>query len=219
MTLRLTALVCAVLLCAEPLHAQDVAPETAKATPPAVAADETNIADLARFLGGAAIGLGAHEGGHILASALFGADPGVKSITYGPIPFFAITHDSVSPGREYTIAASGFFVQHATSEWLLTRHPLLRDEHAPMAKGMLAFNVLTSAVYATAAFGQFGPDERDTRAMADALGVDEPWVGAMILAPAAVDAWRYFKPQSRWAPWISRALKVGSVVAVVQAAR
>jgi len=56
-------------------------------------------------------------------------------------------------------------------------------------------------------------------AMADALDVDEPWVGVMILAPAALDAWRYVKPESRWAVWTSRALKVGAVLIVVRAAR
>ena len=88
-----------------------------------------------------------------------------------------------------------------------------------MAKGLLAFNVLASVAYASAAFGTFGPYERDTRAMADALGVDEPWVGAMILAPAALDTWRYLKPESRWAAWTSRALKVGAVLIVVRAAQ
>ncbi len=94
----------------------------------------------------------------------------------------------------------------------------MRGEHAPIAKGVLAFNVLASTAYATAAFGTFGPYERDTRAMADALGVGEPWVGAMILAPAVLDTWRYFKPESRWAAWTSRAMKVGAVLMVAKAA-
>jgi hypothetical protein len=55
--------------------------------------------------------------------------------------------------------------------------------------------------------------------MAQALDVGEPLVGAMILAPALVDTWRYFKPESTWAPWVSRALKVGAVLVVVRAAR
>jgi hypothetical protein len=182
-------------------------------------AEASDAATLARFLAGGAIGLAAHEAGHVLAGALLGAGPGVKAISYGPMPFFAITHDPVSPRREYTIAASGFFVQHATSEWLLSTRPSLRHARAPVAKGVLAFNVLTSTVYAAAAFGRFGPPERDTRAMADALGIDEPWVGAMILAPAALDAWRYANPGSKWAPWVSRALKIGAVIAVVSAPR
>jgi hypothetical protein len=44
-------------------------------------------------------------------------------------------------------------------------------------------------------------------------------VGAMILAPAALDAWRYANPESTWAPWLSRALKVGAVLVVFRAAR
>lgn len=55
--------------------------------------------------------------------------------------------------------------------------------------------------------------------MADALDISEPWVGVMILAPAALDTWRYMRPQSRWAAWSSRALKVGAVLIVVRAAR
>ena len=136
-----------------------------------------------------------------------------------PIPFFAISHDDVSPAREYTISAAGFWVQHASSEWLLTRRPRLRHERAPLSKGLLAFNVLASAAYATAAFGTFGPYERDTRAMADAADVSEPWIGAMILGPAVLDTWRYVKPDSRWATWTSRALKVGAVLMVIRAAR
>lgn len=182
-------------------------------------AEASDAATLARFLAGGAIGLVAHEAGHVLAGSLLGADPGVKAISYGPLPFFAITHDPVSTRREYTIAASGFFVQHATSEWLLSTRPSLRHERAPLAKGVLAFNLLTSAVYAAAAFGRFGPLERDTRAMADALGIGEPWVGAMILAPAAVDAWRYANPGSKLAPWVSRALKAGAILVVFRAAR
>jgi hypothetical protein len=188
------------------------------ATPDANApAEPSTASDVARFLAGGALGLGMHESGHLVTSALFGADPGVKHVSFGPIPFFAITHEPVSPAREYTIAASGFWVQHATSEWLLTRRPGLRGEDAPVAKGVLAFNVLTSAAYATAAFGTFGPYERDTRAMADALGVSEPWIGGLILAPAALDAWRYFRPGSRWAAWTSRAMKAGAVLAVAAA--
>jgi membrane-associated protease RseP (regulator of RpoE activity) len=182
-------------------------------------AERVSATSIATFLAGGAIGLGLHESGHLLMASIFGADPGVKAVGFGPLPFFAITHPEVTPAREYAISAAGFWVQHASSEWLLTARPGLRQEQAPLAKGLLAFNVLASVAYASAAFGTFGPYERDTRAMADALGVDEPWVGAMILAPAALDTWRYLNPESRWAAWTSRALKVGAVLIVVRAAR
>lgn len=199
-------------------QAPSTAPATAEAVQPP-AEKPAGIGEIAQFLAGGALGLGIHEGGHLLFGTMLDADPGLKAVHFGPIPFFAITHDDVSPAREYAIAASGFWMQHVSSEWLLTRRPGLRDEHAPVAKGVLAFNVAASVAYATAAFGRFGPYERDTRAMADALGVSEPWVGAMILAPAVLDAWRYVKPDARWAAWLSRAAKVGSVVLVVRAAR
>ena len=172
--------------------------------------------DIGRFLAGGALGLGMHEAGHVSAAALYRADPGVRKVEFGPLPFFAITHERISPAREHVVAAAGFWVQHATSEWLLTRRPDLRREHAPIAKGVLAFNVLTSVAYASAAFGNFGPLERDTRAIAGALGVGEPAVGALILAPAALDTWRYFSPRSRWARWASRGAKVLAVLVVAR---
>jgi hypothetical protein len=98
----------------------------------------------------------------------------------------------------------------------LTRRPSLRDAHAPVAKGLLAFNVLNAAGYAFVAFARAGPFERDTRGMADSIAVNERAIGALVLAPAVFDAIRYFKPESRWPKWASRAAKVASVVLVVK---
>lgn len=218
--IRAAALAACALLTPATLAAQAPAAAPRSASAPAQPPDTGITAGaIARFLAGGAAGLGIHESGHILSGTLFDAGPGIKGVSFGPLPFFAITHEEVPPAREYTIASSGFWMQHASSEWLLTRRPHLRHEQAPFAKGVLAFNVLTSAVYATAAFGRFGPQERDTRAMAEALDVGEPWVGAMILAPAVLDAWRYVRPESRWAVWTSRAVKAGAVLVVVRAAR
>jgi hypothetical protein len=217
----LRALALTVCLVGWPLQGRAQTSEPVLTQPPetpAVAEPDGHAATIAKFLAGGALGLGLHEGGHLLMASVFGADPGIKRVSFGPLPFFAITHTEVTPAREYAIAAAGFWVQHASSEWLLTRRPGLRHQQAPLAKGLLAFNVLASAAYATAAFGTFGPYERDTRAMADALEVDEPWVGAMILAPAVLDTWRYLKPESRWAAWTSRVLKVGAVLIVIRAA-
>jgi hypothetical protein len=41
-------------------------------------------------------------------------------------------------------------------------------------------------------------------------------VGALVLAPAALDAYRYFAPDARWAAWASRAVKVGMVLMVIR---
>jgi hypothetical protein len=171
------------------------------------------------FLAGGALGLGAHETGHLFFDLLFDADPGLRKVDFHGIPFFAITHRSgLSPAREFTISSAGFWVQHAGSEWLLTRRPRLRYEDAPLAKGVLAFNVLASGAYAGAAFFRTGPPERDTKGMADAADIDERAIGVVILVPAVLDTWRYFRPESRAAVWMSRAAKIGGVLLVVRAA-
>lgn len=157
-----------------------------------------------------------HEGGHLLFDGIFGANPGVKKVTFHGVPFFAITHDPVSPRREFAIDSAGFWVQHATNEIILTRRPNLRREHAPVLKGMVAFNVLTSMSYAGAAFARTGPLERDTRGMANALRWKEPYVGLLVLLPAIFDTVRYFNPEARWAIWGSRASKIGGVVLILR---
>lgn len=170
------------------------------------------------FLGGAAGGFVAHESGHLAFDGLFGADPTFKRVSFAGIPFFAISpRDGITPREEYVIASAGFWVQHATSEWMLTSRPDLRRRHAPFLKGWLAWNVLASTAYSVAAFARIGPPERDTRGIAEALRIPEPYVGAMILAPAALDAYRYARPDSKWARWSARAIKIGLVVAVVAA--
>jgi len=167
------------------------------------------------FLLGGATGLAAHEGGHLFFDAVFSAHPGVKEVSFHGIPFFAITHDpTVSNRREFVIDSAGFWVQEATNEWLLRAHPNLRHENAPFAKGVFAFNVLVSAVYAGAAFAQTGPAERDTLGMAGALHWKEPVVGVLVLLPAVLDAIRYYHPNAKWAEWGSRGAKITGVVLV-----
>jgi hypothetical protein len=185
----------------------------ARQQPPAAA--ENRAASVGRFLAGAAGGLVAHEAGHLFFDVVFDADPRLDKVDFHGIPFFAIGHRTdISPRKELVISSAGFWVQHAGSEWILTRHPRLRSERAPFRKGMLAFNVLASVGYAGAAFATTGPQQRDTYGMARSARVDEPWVGGMILAPAVLDAWRYFDPDARWAAWLSRALKAGLLVLV-----
>src|SRR6478752_8793259 len=99
--------------------------------------------DIPLFLAGAAVGLAAHESGHLIVDAIVGADVDLKRVSAGPIPFFAITHQPVTPTREFAISSAGFWVQHATNEVILSRRPHLRSERAPFTKGVVAFNVLT----------------------------------------------------------------------------
>ena len=120
------------------------------------------------------------------------------------------------------ISSAGLWMQYADSEWILTAKPDIRHEHAPYLKGILAFDLATSTVYSIAAFGTFGPPERDTRGMAVSLGKDgwpEPVVGVLVLAPAALDGYRYFHPEAKWAKWGSRGAKILSVALTLAAGR
>jgi hypothetical protein len=199
-----------------PQYARAQVTSTDQPLPPA-AADEHLAMQTVKFLAGGLLGLALHESGHLTFDVMFDASPQIKRVTFGPFPFFAITHRSdVSPRREFAISSAGFWMQDLSSEWLLARHPALRAESAPLAKGLLAFNVLNSTGYAFVAFARAGPFERDTRGMGNSIGVDERAIGALILAPAVLDAVRYFNPDARWARWASRAVKVGSVLLVVR---
>ena len=170
-----------------------------------------------RFLAGVAGAFAAHESAHLTSDLLFDAKPRVKRVDFHGIPFFAITHRAdVTPRQRFVIASSGLWMQHAGSELILSRRPDLRREPGSFRKGVLAFNVLTSAAYAGAAFARTGPDERDTRGMAEGARIDERWIGAMILAPAVLDSIRYLDPDAKWAVWTSRAAKVGLVLLVLR---
>ena len=175
-----------------------------------------------KLLAGAATGLAVHESGHFVTSVMFGAHPGTKPIRYAGIPFFAVTHHPVTRRQEFVISSAGLWMQHAGSEWLLSARPDLRHESAPFLKGVLAFNIATSVMYAGAAMGRLGPPERDPRGMADSLGTrgwPEPAIGAMILAPALLDGYRYLKPNQKWAAWASRGVKAALVALTVVAGR
>ncbi len=174
------------------------------------------------FFGGAAAGLVIHETGHVIWSATFDADPQVEPLRYGFIPFFKIGHNPVTRRQEFVISSAGFWMQYVDSEWILTAKPDLRHEHQPFLKGILALDLGASTIYSIAAFGRFGPPERDTRGMAVSLGKDgwpEPVIGAIVLAPAVFDGYRYLRPDATWAKWASRGAKIATVVLVAAAGR
>ncbi len=199
------------LLAPSQVAAQSTSPA---ATPPNSA---STVVTGAKVLAGAALGLAIHESGHVALDLAFKANPGVRKVSFAGMPFFAITHDPVSDGREFAISSVGFWMQHASSEMLLIRRPNLRHERAPVAKGLLAFNTLTALMYAGAAVARTGPSERDTRGMAVTTRIAEPWIAPVILGPAALDAARYFKPESRVLRWSSRAAKLGGLLLMARA--
>lgn len=174
------------------------------------------------FLAGAGSGLVVHELGHATFAAAFDANPRLGKTSGSAFSFFAVKHDAVSRGREFVISSAGFWFQHAISEAVLTAHPRLVEEDRPFMKGVVFFHFGASAVYGIAAFARIGPRERDTLGMATTTGKDgipEPAIGALVLTPAVLDAYRYFKPGSKWAAWGSRAAKLAGVLLAVRAGR
>ncbi len=197
------------VLCATRLAGSDVG----------VPASTPDVPAALEFAGAAAVGFAGHELGHIMANLAVGARPELRGVEFSGIPFFAVTHrESLSSREEYLVAWAGFGVQHGMSEWILTRRPDLIHERAPFAKGVLAFHFVCSGVYGVGAFAGIGPAERDTRGLAAAAGLSEPWIGALVVAPAALDVYRLFRPQARWAAWASRAAKLGLLVLVLKKA-
>ena len=159
------------------------------------------------FIAGTASGFAIHEGSHLIVDLAFDAEPRLKGVRFGPIPFFAVTHRShLPPGQEALISGAGFLSQHVTSE-IVFSHRAPGDAFSAFEKGTLAFHVATSVAYAGAAFARYGPYERDTRGIAAATGSDERLIGALVLAPAAFDTWRYLRPNSKAARWGSRVAK------------
>jgi hypothetical protein len=193
-------------------RAQDSSPDS----PPS---SGRSLSEVGKFLAGAALGLGIHEGAHLFFDVVFDTSPGLRKVTYAGVPFFAITHRSVPPAKEFVISSAGFWAQHGGNEILLTRRNTLPDQRTALAKGMFTFNVAASMAYSFAAFTRTGPLERDTRGMSLASGLSEASIGVVILGPAVLDTTRYFQPGSKWLAWTSRAWKAGAVLLVIKAAR
>ena len=118
--LRLTVLLVSALLTQGRVWAQ-TQPATPTPDPHASAAPDSRLKRTALVVSGAAVALFAHEAGHLAFDVAFDADPVLERVEFHGIPFFALTHrETLSTRREAIVASAGFWVQHATSEWLLT---------------------------------------------------------------------------------------------------
>jgi len=174
-------------------------------------------ADILPFLGGGLLGLVIHESGHVSMGYALNAHPSTQRVSGSGVSFFAIRYGrDLSPREAYACSSAGFWFQYASSEWVLKEHPHLWTDDAPVAKGVFAFHLITSFVYAYAALSHNGPTARDTLGMAEALGIHERWIGVAVLVPAVLDLYRSFYPEARWAATTSRGFKLGFVLAVAK---
>jgi len=172
--------------------------------------------DILPFLGGGLLGLVLHESGHLGAGYAVNGHPRIVGVHDGGVSFFAVSYDPLPARKRYEVSAAGFWVQFGSAEVVLKQHPHLWQDDAPVAKGVFAFHIVTSLVYAYGALVKAGPQERDTLNMAQALGIHEKYVGMAVLSTALLDLYRSFYPEARWATYTSRSLKVGFVFALTK---
>ncbi len=165
--------------------------------------------DPAEFFKGAFAGFLGHETGHLIANLAVGSNPKLKGVSFSIIPFFTIEPGHELANRDhYLTASAGFNAQHIINEWLLEKHPDLRNKDEPFLKGLAIFNFWLTVGYSATGFAGYGPDERDTKGMADSIGWSEDAVAGMILVPTLLDAYRYNHPEARWARRASRISKI-----------
>ena len=166
-------------------------------------ADFRRFTDYLWLLGGAAAGFASHESGHLVTDYILDTHPTFVRVKTGPFPFFAIQPNRLTPRKLYATAAAGFATQDLYSEIILNLDPGIREHSHPFLKGMLAFHVALSVGYAVTAFAGTGPPQSDVNAMARGSGWPRWAMGLMLLGPAALDTYRYFVPDSCWAPQLS----------------
>lgn len=179
-------------------------------------ADFRKFTDYLWFALGASLGFVLHEASHLTLDYALDAKPTFVPVSLGPFPFFAIQPTDVHTNqRRYAIAQAGFMMQDLYSELILQVDPKLRQHHHPMLKGLLAIHLGLSLGYAITGFAHIGPAQSDVNTMSRASGIP-PWgIGLMLMGPVVCDTYRYFVPDSRWAPWVSIASKLSMIGASV----
>ncbi len=179
-------------------------------------ADFRRVTDYLWFLLGAGAGFVLHESGHVVMDVATGTYPTFVGVKLGPFPFFAISPAHVRDNQQrYAVAMAGFMVEDMAFDLSLDIDPYLRQHHRPFLKGVLWLHILLDTGYAITGFAGIGPPQSDINTMSRALGIPSWAVGLMLIVPALTDTYRYFVPNSRWAPWVNVGGKLTMVGAVV----
>ncbi len=188
-------------------------------------AEPWGASDYAWFVAGGLSGFVIHDAAHAVVAESLGLRPRLE-IRHRPIPFIIVKYNFIAvedasgevayysdrdgnpipngAQKNFVIASAGINSQNIASEWILSAHPNLREESRPYLKGMLAFDLLTSFGYVLV--GRKDPDG-DIRGMSEALKVNDGIIGGIVLLPAVLDLYRYYHPDSAWAPWVDRGAK------------
>ncbi|MGB5812433.1 MAG: hypothetical protein WBG86_17980 [Polyangiales bacterium] len=172
---------------------------------------------------GLLVGFLTHELGHVLMNLAYGSVPNFEGVRWaGFIPFFRISSrvscndegcfrngEPFKGGRSgaYMITSAGFNVQHVVNEVVLSLNPGVMHNRSPFQKGMLFFNLSLSIGYSLSTWFQVKPPIGDIEGMSSAAQINPNWVALIVMIPTGLDIYRFFVPDSKWAPWVSRSSK------------
>jgi len=117
----------------------------------------------------------------------------------------------VSHGRRdhSFIVYSGIMYQNATNEYLLTKHPDLINKDEPFLKGLFFMNVFLPSFYTVWGYQN---ENSDLKLLRESLDYEKWKVNAMVLAPSALDVYRYYHPEKKKLRAYSRIAKLIPVI-------
>ena len=232
----LAAATAAAWVVASPVRATDLSTPLDLAAPgpdPLPELTDVTFASVAQTVAGFVTAFVVHEACHGVANLAMANVPTLEPVRFvGFLPFFAVSPNiqcregtcvrrngepfQPGPTGYAFIVSSGILCQEITDEIILTEHPRIRHETEPFLKGMLLFNVATSVAYGIANLARIEPPQGDLHGLDAVRRVPHGVFAALVLGTAALDVARYFLPEARWLPWMSRgskAVTLGLVVA------
>lgn len=159
-------------------------------------------------LGGAVTTIALHEAGHLLVAGIEDADPYFDGLTIKYNQFDG------SDRQGLRLSSAGFQAQWITSEYAFRRlkQSDLNDQQKAWNAGLILGHIGITAAYLT-----FLKDEEfgDVTGIANATGLSNSEVIALLTIPAILDTWRLFGEQSpKWAAWTSKGYKVLGITAI-----
>lgn len=162
--------------------------------------------DIFQIMAGVGSGYAAHEGAHYLAAKAAGAD----DIHF---TFDSFSYNNVSEDDDFRIASAGFVAQNMLAEIALDmqEHKRVRS----YALGVLLWNTGEEVSYVMRRNGTHD----DLATMSEHSGISRTAMWAFLSTKSVVDLYRWYYPESRWAPWVSRAGLGAMVVGITTAFR
>ena len=154
----------------------------------------------------------------MIANLAFGEKPGLGKVDFHGIPVLrdhASQRAAVARGIHDLV---GRLLGAACHERMAADAPPARSEPSRRRSRRACLRSTCSRRLPTRARRSRKPVPRSAThaGMAASSRIDERWIGALVLAPALLDGWRYYHPDTKWATWASRGVKIGMVVMVVR---